>query len=651
MAGAETWNTHAEKSPLFVEYLNLASDCEWNALVHKKPLDIGPLDALLVIDMQNDFIPQDDLNKKGGAFGVQEGAVISPLVCQLMEYFAQKGGAVVATRDYHPANHCSFLSEDGPFPSHCVQGTVGSHFYKPVGELIQKLRKEDKRMEVVFKGFHEDTDSFAAFPYPDGDDDEDMKCRVCTRDIPERLYGCTQSGWTGSFVLESSNSYQDVNAPPDVMAVLKRVALKDWLMNQGIRRVFVCGLALDFCVLDTILNAAGSQKFSNVYMVLDAVRAAHIPGIGRYGSGFLSDPTEVKAKLAAKGGQVVASSFIIDGFTPSNPFKCKSALQAVFPQQLGPFALVQTKKLVMTFDRKARTYKAMHPMEEIRTIEKFGYKAEGQIAPVIQVTLDDESKASAGIPKEATEFFWCNPIYGLGGDEKARAYFSTSTPSAAFLVYGGYVYLDKRGRICKMAAIGLGEGLRFGAPQPWASVYTTSLTDRWQPVTVPYLRERGVYWFCWLNPGEVVPALGKKHVSHLEDWKSTGPHGGFVYLFHRDIDGESDRNCYFPVVSAEPQKSSADSTEELESMFVDHIRTSGKGGKKSANQAQIERIFKSFDEDRTGTISKDELRLALKQLTNTFSEQMFTQMFQNIDANKDGEICYSEFIKWVFADA
>jgi nicotinamidase-related amidase len=75
-------------------------------------------------------------------------------------------------------------------------------------------------------------------------------------------------GWTGSFALKASNITEDINAPPDVMAVLKRRSLRDVLCEGGeealaSRRLFVCGLALDFCVLDTALNASGAG-FSQV---------------------------------------------------------------------------------------------------------------------------------------------------------------------------------------------------------------------------------------------------------------------------------------------------------------------------------------------------------------------------------------------------
>jgi nicotinamidase/pyrazinamidase len=76
--------------------------------------------ALLIIDFQNDFVP-------GGALPVPEGDAIAPRVAELLD----SGGfdLVVATRDWHPADHNSFAAQGGPWPPHCVQGSEGAELY------------------------------------------------------------------------------------------------------------------------------------------------------------------------------------------------------------------------------------------------------------------------------------------------------------------------------------------------------------------------------------------------------------------------------------------------------------------------------------------------------------------------------------------
>ena len=165
-------------------------------------------------------------------------------------------------------------------------------------------------MQVAFKGMHEDIDSFGALPYYSGGDDRVAKADglVCEAAMPCCM-GCAQAPWTGSLIMKQSALIEasepgsdlplDFDSPPDVFAALddkKDRGLKS-LQDavRGSKRIFVCGLALDFCVLDTCLNGAHAESglTRDVFMVLDAARAAHIPGFGQFGSGFLSDPTQV----------------------------------------------------------------------------------------------------------------------------------------------------------------------------------------------------------------------------------------------------------------------------------------------------------------------------------------------------------------------
>jgi nicotinamidase/pyrazinamidase len=77
-------------------------------------------EALLIIDFQNDFVP-------GGALPVADGDAIAPRVNELLD--SGRFDLVVATRDWHPANHASFVEQGGPWPPHCVQGSPGAELH------------------------------------------------------------------------------------------------------------------------------------------------------------------------------------------------------------------------------------------------------------------------------------------------------------------------------------------------------------------------------------------------------------------------------------------------------------------------------------------------------------------------------------------
>ena len=153
-------------SPLFQEWIRLA---------HAGPVSytpaqierIGKGDALLVIDMQKDFVPcSQTRNSNGGRFGVPEGDHIIYPINQLISCAAENGATVVATRDYHPEDHVSFMSQGGPFPEHCVQGTPGAELMPSIAVSLQVAwQKDPSKVIVAFKAFHEDVDSFGALPY------------------------------------------------------------------------------------------------------------------------------------------------------------------------------------------------------------------------------------------------------------------------------------------------------------------------------------------------------------------------------------------------------------------------------------------------------------------------------------------------------
>mmetsp|Transcript_20160 Transcript_20160/g.55926 ORF Transcript_20160/g.55926 Transcript_20160/m.55926 type:complete len:221 (-) Transcript_20160:86-748(-) len=198
---------------------------------------------------------------------------------------------VIASKDYHPKDHVSFFSRNGPFPEHCIQGSPGAAFYPPIGRTLKELcTSASHNVHIVHKGFHEDIDSFSVLPYTPEQIDTRPLCCADKSCCPL---------WTGGFELKCSNLSQDINAPPDILSILesRRKSVQDLLRECAKadhlqRRLFVCGLAMDFCCLDTLVNAAAAG-YKNVFLVVEATRAAHIPGVGKYGSGFITDPASM----------------------------------------------------------------------------------------------------------------------------------------------------------------------------------------------------------------------------------------------------------------------------------------------------------------------------------------------------------------------
>ena len=162
-------------------------------------------DALVLVDVQNDFCP-------GGALPVPDGDRVVPVLNSLLR---QGGLLAVATRDWHPADHCSFAAQGGPWPVHCVAGTPGAAFHPDL---------DLGRIEHIITN------------------------KATTRD--EEAY----SGFQGT----------------DLAAFLR---------GRGIKRIFVGGLATDYCVKATALD--GRKDGLEVYLLTDAIRAVNVqPGDG-----------------------------------------------------------------------------------------------------------------------------------------------------------------------------------------------------------------------------------------------------------------------------------------------------------------------------------------------------------------------------------
>jgi len=115
---------------------------------NSKDLDLKSGDALVVVDVQNDFLP-------GGSLAVPGGHEITPVINRYIELFQSKGLPVFATRDWHPHGHCSFVEQGGPWPVHCVEGTKGSQF-------APDLRLPDSTI-VISKAVTVENDAYSGF--------------------------------------------------------------------------------------------------------------------------------------------------------------------------------------------------------------------------------------------------------------------------------------------------------------------------------------------------------------------------------------------------------------------------------------------------------------------------------------------------------
>ncbi|MDH7494247.1 MAG: bifunctional nicotinamidase/pyrazinamidase [Candidatus Saccharicenans sp.] len=196
--------------------------------------------ALIVVDLQNDFLP-------GGSLAVPRGEEIIPVVNRIQEKFE----LVVATQDWHPRNHLSFASnhpgkniydtvmlgglEQVLWPDHCLQGEKGAQLAKAF---------DDRRVEAIFrKGTDPEIDSYSGFF------DNGRK---------------------------------------------KSTGLGAYLKGRGVQQVYVCGLAAEFCVLYTALDAI--ELGFETYYIEDATRALSHEGF-----------KQAREQVLRQGGKLITS--------------------------------------------------------------------------------------------------------------------------------------------------------------------------------------------------------------------------------------------------------------------------------------------------------------------------------------------------------
>jgi nicotinamidase/pyrazinamidase len=204
--------------------------------------------ALLLVDIQNDFCP-------GGALPVTEGDLIVPAVNRLMQMqFFHK---IVATKDWHPPGHVSFASRHGGepgtevatphgpqilWPDHCVQGTWGAEFHPALQAGLIR--------QVVYKGTDPEVDSYSTF-------------------------------------------YDN--------ARLQQTSLHAYLQDAGAVDLYLAGLATDYCVLFSAMDAL--ELGYRVTVIEDCCRGVDIrPG----------DSRKALVKIVAAGGRVTSSQEFLD---------------------------------------------------------------------------------------------------------------------------------------------------------------------------------------------------------------------------------------------------------------------------------------------------------------------------------------------------
>ena len=203
--------------------------------------------ALILIDLQNDFVP-------GGALAVREGDAVIPVANRVQQAF----DLIVASRDWHPRDHGSFAANHPGkkvgdvidlhglpqilWPVHCVQNTSGADFVPGL---------DTSRIDRVFlKGTDREIDSYSAF---------------------------------------FDNGHR------------KSTGMGEYLRERGVRDVYICGLATDYCVKFTALDAR--QLGFNVHLIEDACRGVNLSP---------DDSANAIGEIRRAGGQIIRSESLED---------------------------------------------------------------------------------------------------------------------------------------------------------------------------------------------------------------------------------------------------------------------------------------------------------------------------------------------------
>ncbi|AUW93393.1 nicotinamidase [Sulfobacillus thermotolerans] len=168
--------------------------------------------ALIVVDFQNDFCSQ-------GTLAVPNAETIIPSIQALLNYFSLQDQPIVLTKDFHPENHVSFQAQGGPWPPHCVQGTVGCQIHPSL--------TIPEGAAYFYKGFDPAVDAYSGFE---------------------------------GFLAESGH--------------ISSIGLATWLHRLDVETVYISGLATDYCVRATALDAV-TEGFHTI-AVTNAIKGVNV---------------------------------------------------------------------------------------------------------------------------------------------------------------------------------------------------------------------------------------------------------------------------------------------------------------------------------------------------------------------------------------
>lgn len=170
-------------------------------------VQLASCDGLLIVDVQNDFLA-------GGSLAIPLADRVVPVINAYITLFAEHSLSIFASRDWHPADHCSFIPQGGVWPTHCVAGTAGADF--PQALKLPALTR------IISKAELKEKDAYSAFD---------------------------------------------------------STGLADLLTLSSVSRLFVCGLATEYCVLHTVRDAR--QNRIEVVLLIDAISAVDVKGGSR----------------------------------------------------------------------------------------------------------------------------------------------------------------------------------------------------------------------------------------------------------------------------------------------------------------------------------------------------------------------------------